>query len=94
MLTRDPASIGNGGWHLTPVDHALVAAKSRANRLRFAVMLLFFRDRGRFPRGADTLDPQAMAGLARYDCWEWAYPRSPTFESEFGVYEAKTVRRH
>src|SRR5712671_6099948 len=56
-LTREPASLGDGGWHLTPVDHALVAAKSRANRLRFAVMLLFFRDRGRFPRGADTLEP-------------------------------------
>jgi hypothetical protein len=60
-LTRDPASPGDGGWHLTPADHALVAAKSRANRLRFAVMLLFFRDRGRFPRGADLLDPQAIA---------------------------------
>jgi TnpA family transposase len=64
ILTRDPASPGDGGWHLTPADHALVAAKSRANRLRFAVMLLFFRDRGRFPRGADMLDPQAIARLA------------------------------
>jgi len=67
ILTRDPASPGDGGWHLTPADHALVAAKSRANRLRFAVMLLFFRDRGRFPRGADMLDPQAIARLARAD---------------------------
>jgi hypothetical protein len=64
ILTRDPASPGDSGWHLTPADHALVAAKSRANRLRFAVMLLFFRDRGRFPRGADMLDPQAIARLA------------------------------
>ena len=63
-LTRDPTSPGDGGWHLTPADHALVAARSRANRLRFAVMLLFFRDRGRFPRGADMLDPQAIARLA------------------------------
>ena len=63
-LTHEPASPGEGGWHLAPADHALVAAKSRVNRLRFAVMLLFFRDRGRFPRGADILDPEAMARLA------------------------------
>jgi hypothetical protein len=36
-------------WTLTPADHALIAAKSRANRLSFAVLLLFFRERGRFP---------------------------------------------
>ena len=39
-----------GDWRLTPADHALVGAKSRANRLGFAVMLLFFRERGRFPQ--------------------------------------------
>ncbi len=63
-LTHEPTSSGEGSWHLTPADHVLVAAKSRVNRLRFAVMLLFFRDHGRFPRGADRLDPAAMAGLA------------------------------
>ena len=46
-LTHEPASPGEGGWHLAPADHALVAAKSRVNRLRFAVMLLFFRARRR-----------------------------------------------
>jgi len=34
-------------WTLTPEDHALVAGKSRVNRLGFAVLLLFFRANGR-----------------------------------------------
>jgi Domain of unknown function (DUF4158) len=63
-LTHEPAGPGEGGWHLTPADHALVVTKSRVNRFRFAVMLLFFRDRGRFPRGTDILDPEAMERLA------------------------------
>jgi hypothetical protein len=28
-------------WTLTPADHALVAVKGRANRLSFAVLLVF-----------------------------------------------------
>src|ERR1700722_14266764 len=63
-LTHDPAGPGEGDWHLTPADHALVATKSRVNGLRFAVMLLFFRDRGRFPLDADILDPEVVARLA------------------------------
>jgi TnpA family transposase len=64
MLTRAPASLESGAWHLTPADHALIAAKSRANRLRFAVMLLFFRERGRFPRSTEAIDPAALAVVA------------------------------
>jgi hypothetical protein len=63
-LMRAPASLEGGAWHLTPVDHALIAAKSRANRLRFAVMLLFFRERGRFPRSTEAIDPAALAAVA------------------------------
>ena len=63
-LTRAPASLEGGAWHLTLADHALIAAKRRANRLRFAVMLLFFRERGRFPRSADAIDPVALAAVA------------------------------
>jgi TnpA family transposase len=54
-----------GDWRLTPSDHALVGAKSRANRLGFAVMLLFFRERGRFPRGPGEVDAGIIAELAR-----------------------------
>ena len=39
------------GWTLTPADLTLVMAKGRANRLGFAVLLLFFREHGRFPGG-------------------------------------------
>lgn len=63
-LPREPASPGGGAWHLTSADHALVAAKSRANRLRFAIML-FFRERSRFPRSADAIDPETMMALTR-----------------------------
>src|ERR1700750_2847891 len=63
-LTREPVSPGGGAWLLTPADHALIAAKSRANRLRFAIMLLFFRERGRFPRSADGIDAETMMALA------------------------------
>jgi Domain of unknown function (DUF4158) len=49
---------------LGPSDEPLIAAKSRANRLSFAVLLLFFRAHGRFPRAQDEIDPEAIAGLA------------------------------
>jgi len=54
-----------GDGRLTPADYALIGAKSRANRLGFAVMLLFFRERGRFPRGPDEVDAGTVADLAR-----------------------------
>ena len=47
-----------GEWRFIPADRARIDAKSRANRLGFAVMLLFFRERGRFPRGAGKLMPR------------------------------------
>ncbi len=52
-------------WDLTLSDRPLVEAKRWANRLRFAVMLLFFRTRGRFPRAAAEVDGAAVAELAR-----------------------------
>ena len=36
-------------WTLTREDLTLIMAKSRANRLCFAVLLLFYRAYGRFP---------------------------------------------
>jgi Domain of unknown function (DUF4158) len=50
---------------LTPADESLIAAKSRANRVPFAVLLLFFRAHGRFPRGQDEIKPDTVADVAR-----------------------------
>jgi hypothetical protein len=60
-----PAAAFDGAWDLTLTDRPLVEAKRWANRLRFAVMLLFFRARGRFPRAAAEVDGAAVAELAR-----------------------------
>src|SRR5215204_4504465 len=52
LTSEATLAVGQAGdGRLTPADYALIGAKSRANRLGFAVMLLFFRERGRFPRG-------------------------------------------
>ena len=37
-------------WLLTQAERELVMTKNRANRLGFAILLTFFRERGRFPR--------------------------------------------
>ncbi|NPD69682.1 DUF4158 domain-containing protein (plasmid) [Lichenicola cladoniae] len=59
------SAIHEGVWDLVPADRLLVEAKRWTNWLRFAVMLLFFRARGRFPRVAAELDGAAVAELAR-----------------------------
>ncbi len=59
------ASLQAGIWDLTPADRLLIEARRWGNRLRFAVMLLFFRARGRFPHAAAEVDKDAVAGLAR-----------------------------
>ena len=51
-------------WLLTPVDKALILAKSLANRLGFAVLLVFFRDRGRFPRIGSEIDENWVKEIA------------------------------
>jgi TnpA family transposase len=52
-------------WILTPSDFALVMAKHPTNRLGFAVLLLFFRDHGRFPRRAAEVDAAAIDMIAQ-----------------------------
>jgi TnpA family transposase len=52
-------------WTLTPADEPLIAVKSRANRLSFALLLLFFRTHGRFPRTQDEIEPATVADVAR-----------------------------
>ncbi len=53
------------GWTLTPADLTLVMAKGRANRLGFAVLLLFYRAHGRFPGAPTEIEPQAVDRVAR-----------------------------
>lgn len=56
----------NGGpWLLTPADHALVMAKNSANRLGFALLLLFYRDHGRFPPSLTRIDAETVASVAQ-----------------------------
>ena len=52
-------------WTLTREDQTLVMAKSRANRLGFAVLLLFYRAHGRFPNAPTEIEPQAVDHVAR-----------------------------
>ena len=52
-------------WMLTTADQTLVMAKSRANRLGFAVLLLFYRAHGRFPDAPTEIEPQAVDHMAR-----------------------------
>jgi len=53
------------GWTLTPTDQPLIAAKSRTNRSSFAMLLLFFRAHGRFPRAPGEIEPDAIANVER-----------------------------
>jgi TnpA family transposase len=50
---------------LVPADLALVTAKHHDNRLGFAVLLAFFRNRGRFPRTAGEIDPLLVEEIAQ-----------------------------
>jgi hypothetical protein len=52
-------------WILTPSDLALILTKHHANRLSFAILLAFFRDRGRFPRTASEVDDLLVEEIAR-----------------------------
>lgn len=60
----------NGGsaddpWRLAPAERERVMTKNRANRLGFALLLTFFRERGRFPRDEGEVEPQGIAALSR-----------------------------
>jgi TnpA family transposase len=52
------------GWALTPADRDLVAAKNEANRVDFALLLLFYRVHGRFPNDAEEIASGAIAAIA------------------------------
>ena len=52
-------------WTLALVERELVMTKSRANRLGFAILLTFFRERGRFPRNEAEVETQGIAVLSK-----------------------------
>ena len=52
-------------WALAPTERELVMTKSRANRLGFAILLTFFRERGRFPRDEAEVETQGIAVLSK-----------------------------
>jgi hypothetical protein len=56
---------GAGPWLLTADDHALVREKSRTNRLAFAVLLLFHRSHGRFPKRPTEIDAATVEHVAQ-----------------------------
>lgn len=52
-------------WTLAPAEREWVMRKNRANRLGFAILLTFFRERGRFPRDETEVEVQDIAVLSR-----------------------------
>ena len=52
-------------WTLTPEDHVMVISKHRGTRLGFAILLVFFRDRGRFRRHECEVARQSIAALGQ-----------------------------
>ena len=52
-------------WTLTAEDQALVMAKNIANRLGFALLFLFHRAHGRFPKAPTEIGAKAVAWVAQ-----------------------------
>ena len=52
-------------WILAPAERELVMTKSRANRLGFATLLTFFRERARFPRDESEVEAQGVVALSK-----------------------------
>jgi TnpA family transposase len=52
-------------WIMTPSDRAFVMTKHHTNRLSFAVLLVFFREHGRFPRAACEVNQVTVEDIAR-----------------------------
>jgi len=52
-------------WLLTADERELVMTKNRANWLDFAILLTFFRERGRFPRDESEVGVEGVAALSR-----------------------------
>ena len=60
QIARDPSE----SWTLGPADMAVVATKRRTSQLSFAVLLLFYRSHGRFPRRASEIELETIVAVA------------------------------
>lgn len=85
---------------LTPAEYALVMAKNAANRFDFALLLVFYREQGRFPPSLAEIDHGLRAQLAhqlgleptepdRYDPLQRTWKRARAeIRARFGFREA------
>jgi hypothetical protein len=60
QIARDPSE----SWTLGPADMTVVATKRRTSQLSFAVLLLFYRSHGRFPRRASEIELETIVAVA------------------------------
>ena len=60
QIARDPSE----SWMLGLTDKAVVATKRRTSQLSFAVLLLFYRSHGRFPRRASEIELETIVAVA------------------------------
>jgi len=88
-MGREPLHIDEliDGWTLLAEERELVAGKQAANRLAFALLLKFFTQHGRFPRGRSELPDEAVDFVAR---------QVDVPASELGFYEwtGRTIEYH
>ena len=61
----DAVAAADDPWTLTPEDHTLVMSKHGGTRLGFAILLAFFRNRGRFPQQESEVDRDGIDALGR-----------------------------
>ena len=64
-MPDDATATAAEAWVLTFADQTLVMTKNSANRLGFAVLLLFYRANGRFPKKPTEIDDETVARVAR-----------------------------
>jgi TnpA family transposase len=64
-MPDDASASAVEAWVLTFADQTLVMTKNSANRLGFAVLLLFYRANGRFPKKPTEIDDETVARVAR-----------------------------
>jgi Domain of unknown function (DUF4158) len=50
-------------WLLVPAELDLAMTRKQANRLGFAILLTFFRERGRFPRDEAEVEAQGIVEM-------------------------------
>jgi hypothetical protein len=88
----DPLMANDGNvaeaWMLTMEDRTSAMTKNGASRLRFAVLLLFYRAHGRFPTAPEEIDSEAVALVARQLGLE------PEDRSNYVDMTSRTGKRH